>query len=321
MSTDDKITAVDVRASLKEEAAADEVCACCGIAGVDDIKLKICDGGCDLVKYCGDDCQKNHREQHENECNKRKVELHDKELFTQPDISHRGECPICCLPLSIDVSKSFLMTCCSKSICVGCEYANTKREREQGLDHRCAFCRERKPKSNEEHIKRIVERVKKNDPVAMTEMGKLDHRKGDYGKALGYYTEAAELGDVTASACLGRMYCQGEGVEKDEKKAVFHLEQAAIGGHANARAFLAVHEKKNGRPDRAAKHFIISANLGCDISLQQVKDFFVQGIVSKDEYAAALRGHQATVNETKSAERERGGAFYKARDARLYARN
>ena len=65
----------------------DEVCACCGIAAVDDIKLKDCDGGCDLVKYCGDGCQENHREQHEEECNKRKAELHDKELFTQPDIT------------------------------------------------------------------------------------------------------------------------------------------------------------------------------------------------------------------------------------------
>jgi len=37
--------------------ASDEVCACCGIAAVDDIKLKLCDGGCDLVKYCGDECQ------------------------------------------------------------------------------------------------------------------------------------------------------------------------------------------------------------------------------------------------------------------------
>jgi hypothetical protein len=45
--------------------ASDEVCACCGIAAVDDIKLKLCDGGCDLVKYCGDEGQGNHREQHE----------------------------------------------------------------------------------------------------------------------------------------------------------------------------------------------------------------------------------------------------------------
>ncbi len=29
--------------------AEDEVCASCGVAAVDDVKLKLCDGGCDFV--------------------------------------------------------------------------------------------------------------------------------------------------------------------------------------------------------------------------------------------------------------------------------
>ena len=78
---------------------ADECCANCGIAPVDNIKLERCNGGCDLAKYCSDVCRKNHREQHEEECKKRRAKLHDKELFEQPDISHWGECPICFLPL------------------------------------------------------------------------------------------------------------------------------------------------------------------------------------------------------------------------------
>ena len=121
--------------------AADDVmmrCASCGIAEVDDIKLKGCDGGCDLVKYCSDACQENYKEHHEEECKKRKAENRDRDLFTQPDISHYGECPICCLPLSIDVSKSNMMSCCSKCICDGCNYANQKREHEAGLEPRCA---------------------------------------------------------------------------------------------------------------------------------------------------------------------------------------
>ena len=72
-----------------EVEAADEVCASCGIAGVDDITLKFCDD-CDLVKYCSDGCQTNHREKHEEDCKNRKAELHDKHLFSQPDISHFG---------------------------------------------------------------------------------------------------------------------------------------------------------------------------------------------------------------------------------------
>ena len=69
------------------EAEADACCANCGIAGVDDIKLKECTD-CDLVKYCSCKCRDEHREQHEEECKKRKEELHDRQLFTQPDISH-----------------------------------------------------------------------------------------------------------------------------------------------------------------------------------------------------------------------------------------
>ena len=84
-------------AALEAEKEAETMlCANCGIAQVDDIKLKMCDGGCDLVKYCSDKCRENHREQHEAECKKRKADLHDKNLFSQPDGSHEGECPLFC---------------------------------------------------------------------------------------------------------------------------------------------------------------------------------------------------------------------------------
>jgi hypothetical protein len=285
--------------------AEDEVCASCGIAGVDDVKLKLCDGGCDLVKYCSDDCQVNRREQHEKECNKQKAVLHDKELFTQPDGSHLGECPICCLPLPLDISKSVMMPCCSKWICDGCQYANLMREIEGGLEHRCVYCREPAPKSQEESEKNIMKRIKKyNDPAAMAYMGKRHYNGGYYARAAEYWTKAAELGNKEAHYCMGGLYLEGQGVEKDVKKLVYHCEQAAIGGHPDARYNLAIHEMKNKRADRAAKHFIIAAKLGFEPSLKAVKDLFVKGKVSKEEYAAALRAHQAAVDATKSAERE-----------------
>jgi hypothetical protein len=52
------------------------------------------------------------------------------------------------------------------------------------------------------------------------------------------------------------------------------------------------------------KHFIIAANLGHDDSLDTLKKFFRMGIVSKQDFAAALRGHQAAVDATKSPQRE-----------------
>jgi hypothetical protein len=52
------------------------------------------------------------------------------------------------------------------------------------------------------------------------------------------------------------------------------------------------------------KHFIIAANLGHDDSIQRLKDCFMGGAVSKEDFAAALRAHQAAVNATKSPQRE-----------------
>jgi tetratricopeptide (TPR) repeat protein len=239
--------------------------------------------------------------------------MHDADLFKQPDISHWGECSICCLPLSLDTSKSILMSCCCKIICNGCNYANKKREFEGGLEHRCPYCRNPRPKSQEEFDKQFMIRIKKNDPVAMAQMGKKHDKERDYVKALEYYTKAAELGDVDAHCGLGGLYYQGDGVDKDEKRAVYHFEQAAIGGHPSARGYLAEHEKNKGRLDRAAKHWVIAANLGCDLSLKRLKNHFVLGIVSKEDYAAALRGHQAAVDATKSAEREKAEEAAKKR--------
>jgi hypothetical protein len=51
------------------------------------------------------------------------------------------------------------------------------------------------------------------------------------------------------------------------------------------------------------KHFIIAANLGDDEALESVKKGFMKGCVSKEDYEAALRGHQAAVDETKSEQR------------------
>jgi len=193
---------------------------------------------------------------------------------------------------------------------MGCDYANQKREYEARLEHKCAFCREPAPESDEGHFMNVMERLKKNDPVAMFAVGKKHYNGGDYARAAEYWSKAAELGDAAAHFCLGGMdYAEGFGVQKDERKAVYHWEQAAIGGHPNARAFLAIHEKDNGRLERTVKHYIIAANLGHDKSLKCLKVFFVHGIVSKDQYAAALRAHQDAVDATKSAERDKAEAI------------
>lgn len=297
--------------STKAEEEVDTCCASCGKAEVDDVKLKKCNGGCDLVKYCNNECQGNHREQHEDECKKRLAELRDRDLFKQPDGTDLGDCQICCLPLPIDPSKSTLMSCCSKYICNGCHYANRKREKEAGLKNRCPYCRESKTKSEEEGLKRIMERVKKNDAVALRFMGNIRLDKRDYNGAFEYLTSAAALGDALAHFDLSFLYAEGEGIEKDKDKEVYHLEEAAIGGHPPARHNLAVVELKNSRFERAKKHLIIAANLGCNESLQELRQLYADGHASKEEYADALRACQAAVVATKSSEREEAERYEK----------
>ncbi len=283
-----------------EAAADEEVCASCGKVAVD-VKLKKC--ACNLVRYCSTNCQKNHRPKHKKACKQRLAEIRDDRLFTQPDGNHNGECPICCLPLPIGMNKWILNSCCSKSICHGCNYANKKREAEQGLEVRCPYCREIVPTSMEEVEKNNDERAKANDPDALCQLGHKSIQRGD-GYAFQHYTKAAQLGNVEAHYYLSIMYHIGGSVERDVKKQLHHLEEAAIGGHPLARFNLGCTEGWNGRYDRAAKHFIIAAKLGFDEALDEMKKYSLKGLASKEDYEAALRGHQAAVDAAKSTQRE-----------------
>eukprot|EP00984_Skeletonema_dohrnii_P017163 scaffold7751_cov76-Skeletonema_dohrnii-CCMP3373.AAC.3 len=288
-----------------EEEATDMMmcCASCGTAQVDDIKLKTCTA-CKSVRYCSIKCQKEHRPQHKRACKKRAAELHDEILFKQPESSHEGDCPICFLPISLDDKKSTRKSCCSKLICDGCYHSNEVRIT-RGSEPTCPFCRHPAPESEEEEEKNIMKRVKANDPAAMVSMSLRHYRSGDYDDAFRYVNKAAKLGDdARAHFQLARFYHGGQCVEKDGKKEVYHLEQAAIGGHPRARYNLGCEEMNNGRRGRAVKHWIIAATLGCDDSLDALKVCFRGGLVTKDDFAATLRVHQAAVEATKSPQRE-----------------
>ena len=247
-----------------EEAGTSCCCASCGKAEVDDVKLKDCDE-CNLVRYCGDECQRDHRSEHKEECKKRAAELRDELLFKQPEGSCYGDCPICCLPLSLVQSESSFKVCCSKLICNGCMYANQKREIEMKLQVSCPFCRKATPKTKKECERRNMQRAKANDPLAMHQKGVEDYEEGDYRSAFEYYAKAAELGDVNAHHSLSKMYQFGKGVEKDERKRIYHLEEAAIAGHADARCDLGrieLNDKYYSNFERAMNHFIIAAKQG-----------------------------------------------------------
>ena len=171
----------------------------------------------------------------------------------------------------------------------------------------CPFCRTPMARDEDENRKRMMKRIKKNDPAAIRQMGAKYYDEGDYDSAVEYYTKAAELGDSEAHFKLGVLYHKMEGVEKDEneKKIVYHFEKAAVGGHTDARYNLAmIEERNNGNIERAVKHFIIAANLGCDDSMKALWGAYADRKITKEDLEAALRSHQAAVDATKSQQRD-----------------
>ncbi|EJK52974.1 hypothetical protein THAOC_27676, partial [Thalassiosira oceanica] len=122
----------------------------------------------------------------------------------------------------------------------------------------------------------------------------------DVRKGVELYTEAAELGSIEALFSLGCAHERGVGVEQDEIKAAVFYNKAAMQGHALCRHKLGVHEAKKGNHDRAVRHWLISAKMGFEASLEAIKNTFKAGFATKEQYAEALKGYQDAVEEMKT---------------------
>ena len=284
-------------------------CAACGKGGEG---LKKCTA-CNLVKYCGVNCQRAHRPQHKKACKKRAAELHDEALFRLPP--SQEECPICFLELPIMASLQIYKACCGKMLCSGCSLASAH----QSDNDPCPFCRKPAARSKEENRKRLEMRIELNDPEAIAVLG-YNYFQGDVfqgdrglfeqdiGKALDLFHRAAELGSTAAHSKLGYIYINGTGVQVDEKKGKYHLEIAAIAGHVHARHNLGVMEGKGGNQHRATKHLIISASGGHDDSLKGVQNGYRYGFLTKDDFEKTLRAHKKSKDEMKSEWRDKAAA-------------
>ena len=301
MSADDDL-AMDVVAAEKLKC-----CASCGVAEIDDIKLKPCPK-CDLVEYCSDECQDEHRHIHEAACMKRVAELHDEILFKQPESSHLGDCPICYLPMPHELGAFVVETCCSQITCLGCSHASQHPVLEGGTRNRCPFCRHVVSRTDEEIAKLNMERAKLDDPIALQALGMLNWFHEDHDEAFQCLNRAAALGDSESTFDLSLMYHDGVGVERDKEKERFFLEKAAIAGHLEARFKLGHFELDCERPDRAVKHWIIAATLGHDQSIKVLKLCYEHGCLSKQDFAAVLRAFQAAVDALQSPHRTAAAA-------------
>ena len=243
-----------------------ECCANCGKGEDENINLKAC-VACKLVKYCNRDCQIAHRPQHKKACIRRAAELHDEKLFEDPPPP--DDCPICFLPLP-GTDETLFKACCGKLICDGCNctvimkyMGKGKKKEDIGL---CPFCREPPVRSDEEvgGVKKLME---KGNAVAYNQLARFydDGRMGlpqDYTKANELYLKAGELGDAVAYYNLGQSYKNGLNVDRDDQKAKYFYELAAMRGEVNARYNLGMIEGRAGNHGRATNISLLQLNLG-----------------------------------------------------------
>ena len=131
----------------------------------------------------------------------------------------------------------------------------------------------------------------------------------DYTKALKLYHRAAELGNAEGYTNIGYAYSNGEGVEIDEKKAVYYYELAAIGGSVHARYNLGNMEIEARNYERALRHYTIAVRDGESNSLNMIQRMYSAGHATKQDYTNALQSYQSYLGEIKSSQRDEAAQF------------
>ena len=214
-------------------------------------------------------------------------------------------CTICFLPIELPAQQhSMIKPCCMKRTCNGCILA----ARQRGINDNCPFCRTPLPRDEASQLAMVRRRVDKGDAAAILFLGD-QYFYGNLGltkdapRAIQLWTKAAELGSSDAHSQLGGRYYTGDGVVEDKPRAIHHWQQAALKGEVESRYCLGVAEPDENF-ELAVQHWMISAKMGHEESLNDIKTMFMDGHATKAQYAEALRGYQHAIEEMKSPQRE-----------------
>ena len=219
-------------------------------------------------------------------------------------------CLLCWLPIALPIRKhSLFKVCCMKLVCKGCLLALHRR----GMQEKCPFCRTPEPKSDAARLALVQKRASAKDPVVIESIATA-YYMGSYGLqqdipwAIELWTEAARVGNLIAQCNLGCRYYYGKDVEQDVARGISHMQHAAIQGQPSSRYDLGYHEYENVNHELAVRHWMISAKMGYEISLDAIKIMFTRGHATEAQYAEALRSYQNAVEATESTQREEAKA-------------
>lgn len=154
--------------------------------------------------------------------------------------------------------------------------------------------------------------------VASSEMDRWAgqyYEDGNYPKAAEWYRKATDLGNAHAAACLGLMYLQGLGVEKDARRAEQLLIKGANGGNSQAFYHLAVlYERGRDVPQdfaAAVRYYEKAAQKGNAIAQYKMGCAYQRGIAVAKDLALATKWFQSAAEKgNREAQCNLGVAYF-----------
>ncbi|KAL7536259.1 hypothetical protein ACHAXR_007032 [Thalassiosira sp. AJA248-18] len=167
------------------------------------------------------------------------------------------------------------------------------------------------PSGDTEALAALKKRIDLGDPEAMFNFA-CKYDKGTMGlrqdsrRALEIFRNALELGYSDAHWAIGEYYFFGNEVVggKCLKKAKYHWEQSAMGGHAMSRHNLGVIEALGGNTKKSIRHFKISAEAGFELSMKEMTREFMNGRIGLEEYDSVEQAFDKAQEDLKSEKRD-----------------
>ena len=263
---------------------------------------------------------------------------------TRQDPQDEDECVLCCYPLPLLNKETVYKECCGKMICYGCIIAQRrtliigtnvtkpiKGSKEEELEFMrilcsegecllCPFCRVDVAENEQEHLKRLWERIDEyNDPNAMRMMGRF-YMEGERGlsknlkKAKELFQRSYALGNPNAAFNLFLLH---RNHVPDEARMIQYAEEGARRGNLQCMNFLAKPAFLSGNLEESARHLTMAACSGNDNAMEMLMHLYRKKLLSKEDLATTLRAHKAAIDNLKSEAREYANRYHNFREKKM----